>query len=142
MRIVFDTNVLLSLWVFADSRYASLLALIKSGRVTTLCNEDCLAEFERVLGYPEFGLSIESQQEKLLEYGGLVSMISKPVPKLQFPLPQCRDDDDQKFLELARDGEADCLLTSDKALLALARHRKLPKHISILTPDAFLCTLS
>lgn len=137
-RVVLDTNVLLSLWVFADSRYAPLRGLIESGRLMALCNQDCLGEFERVLGYPEFELTIESQRVMLSEYGGLVSMIAKPPPKLQFPLPQCRDEDDQKFLELARDGGADYLVTSDKALLVLARHRKLPQHISILTPDRFL----
>ena len=139
LRIVFDTNVLLSLWVFADSRYAPLRGLMETGSLIALCNQDCLAEFERVLNYPEFELTIESQRVMLSEYGDLVSMIAKPAPKLEFPLPRCRDEDDQKFLELARDGAADYLLTGDKALLALARHKKLPAHIAILTPDAFLC---
>lgn len=140
LRIVLDTNVLLSLWVFADSRYAPLLGLIATGKLVALSRQDCLAEFERVLGYPEFALPSAAQSSILSEYGGIVTMVltaGRDLP-LSFPLPQCRDGDDQKFLELARDGGADFLVTSDKALLALARHRKLPRHISIVTPDNFL----
>jgi len=141
LRIVLDTNVLLSLWVFADSRYAILPDLIASGSLVALCRPDCLGEFERVLGYPEFSLPIEAQREILSAYSGLVTLDFMPATKLSFPLPQCRDGDDQKFLELARDGRADYLVTSDKALLELARHKKLPGHIAIVTPDRFLSEL-
>ena len=139
MHIVLDTNVLLSLWVFADSRYAPLLGLIERGSLLALSRPDCLAEFERVLGYPEFELSSQAQSEIFSAYGALVRMVLVDGPQL--PLPQCRDGDDQKFLELSRDGAADFLVTSDKALLALARHRKLPWHLAIVTPDDFMTGL-
>jgi predicted nucleic acid-binding protein len=50
------------------------------------------------------------------------------------PLPKCRDPDDQKFLELARDCGADYLLTKDKALLVLARRKTRPAPCRIVTP--------
>ena len=51
------------------------------------------------------------------------------------PLPKCRDPDDQKFLELARDCGADYLVTKDKALLVLARRKTRPAPCCIVTPS-------
>ena len=63
---------------------------------------------------------------------------SSPAAADAVALPRCKDRDDQKFLELARDGSADWLVTSDKALLKLARRRKLAHLFRILTPDQSL----
>ena len=139
LRLVLDTNVLLSLWVFADSRYAPLLDLIEAGALLALCREDCLAEFARVLGYPEFDLPEAAQRGILAEYAGIVGMVGAAGSPL--PLPRCRDGDDQKFLELAQDGAADFLVTSDKALLALARHRSLAGRFRIVTPERLMAEL-
>jgi len=109
--MVLDTNVLLSLWVFADSRYRPLRAAVENGSWT--------------------------QREILSEYAG----IAEPVAQVAcLPLPQCSDRDDQKFLELACNGAARLIVTSDKALLKLARHRIIAQTLAlrILTPECFL----
>ena len=46
----------------------------------------------------------------------------------------CRDPDDDKFLELALLGDADCLVTGDQGLLRMAPFRGL----DILRPIEFL----
>ena len=139
LRIVFDTNVLLSLWVFADRRYARLPELIAAGRVLPLTGAECLAEFERVLDYPEFELDAAARRRILTGYAGSALCVNKEVPAaFCLALPLCRDTDDQKFLELARDGRADALVTSDKALLKLARRKLLTDQFRILTPERFL----
>ena len=46
----------------------------------------------------------------------------------------CRDSKDNKFLELAVDGEASCMIAGDTDLLALNPFRGIP----ILTPAEFL----
>ncbi|TAH45061.1 MAG: PIN domain-containing protein [Betaproteobacteria bacterium] len=56
-------------------------------------------------------------------------------------LPACRDRDDQKFLEIAAQAPATHLLTRDKALLKLARHRLLRGRFAILTPERFLAAM-
>jgi len=137
LRLVLDTNVLLSLWVFADSRYAQLLDLVRAGRLVALTGPDCLAEFERVLGYPEFGLEEAKQRRILADYAGCAQLVVDAESAV-LVLPQCRDGDDQKFLELARDGRADCLVTNDKALLKLSRHRRLAGRFRIMTPEGFM----
>lgn len=52
-------------------------------------------------------------------------------------LPPCRDPDDQKFLQIALATGACQLLTRDKLLLKLARHRLVKPHFRILTPEAW-----
>lgn len=137
VRVVFDTNVLLSLFVFADSRFAPLRGEVASGRWIALTSAPCLAEYRRVLGYPLFALTPERQGAAYAAYLGLVCMIDA-VPQEAIPLPRCKDRDDQKFLELARDGQADWLVTADKLLLRLRRGRRLENLFRILTPDEAL----
>lgn len=137
LRVVLDTNVLLSLFVFADSRFAIFRNRIAAGRWIAFANEATLSEFRRVLGYPMFRLDAAAQDRS---YADWLAMLARPgaPPAYRVPLPPCRDKDDQKFLELARDARADWLVTSDKALLALARRGKLARVFRILTPEAAL----
>ena len=52
------------------------------------------------------------------------------IPQPPPPVPECRDPDDRKFLELARFAQADALVTGDQDLLALAAEFPVP----IITP--------
>ncbi|HEY8857054.1 MAG TPA: putative toxin-antitoxin system toxin component, PIN family [Rugosibacter sp.] len=146
LRVVLDTNVLVSLYVFADSHFAPLRDCIESGLWCALSSDTCLAEFERVLAYPQFGLTCIAQQAAYGHYVQYVSLVSAlPTPEKAastVTLPHCTDPDDQKFLEAARDGSADWLVTSDKALLVLARRNRLCTLFQILTPEAALTTLA
>ena len=136
--MVFDTNVLVSLYVFADSRFAPLRERIENGEWQAITNEACFSEFRRVLSYPMFGLSDERQQGALDAYSENVTRLDGLPQAPIVALPRCRDRDDQKFLELARDSSADWLVTADKALLQLARRDKLRGLFRILTPEVAL----
>lgn len=139
-RVVFDTNVLLSLWVFADSRFAPLRGCIDCGDWLALTDEHCLAEFKRVLGYAQFRLDDETQARVYAEYSAIAhaNQETRTLPRL---LPRCSDRDDQKFLELAGNAGAGWLVTNDKALLKMARRDKLAGLFRIVTPDAVLAGL-
>jgi uncharacterized protein len=102
-----------------------------------LCFTDtaCLAELERVCAYPEFGLDAAAQQALLEKYRQLASLCDA-VGEEAYPLPRCRDGDDQKFLILATRCQADLLITRDKLLLRLAHHRRLPPPFGIVTAEA------
>lgn len=140
-RIVFDTNVLLSLFVFADSRFAPLRSEIEASRWLALSNERCLGEFRRVLAYPMFKLDAAAQEAALAAYVALATMVDADPAGDAITLPKCRDKDDQKFLELARDGSAHWLVSADKALLKMARRDKLKGLFYILTPEKALASL-
>lgn len=137
LRVVFDTNVLLSLFVFVDSRFAPLLDEVDAGRWLAYSSPACAEEFRRVLAYPMFALSSERQEEARLGWEQRYRLAAQPAAGA-VALPRCADRDDQKFLELARDAGADWLVTADKALLRLARRDKLRGLFRILTPDAAL----
>ncbi len=139
-RVVLDTNVLLSLWVFADSRFASFRALVDCGDWLALTDEQCLAEFQRVLGYDQFKLTVERQAQVYADYSAIACTVEERTTFIK-PLPRCSDRDDQKFLELARNAGADWLVTSDKALLKMARRDKLAGLFRIVTPDAVLAEI-
>ena len=53
-------------------------------------------------------------------------------------LPQCRDRDDQKFLELAHRAQADWLVSKDRELLRMARRIARDFGFSIGLPAAFV----
>ncbi len=138
-RVVLDTNVLVSLYVFADSRFAPLRGRIERGGWLALTSDACFEEFRRVLGYPLFALTAEQQALALSAYASTARRIIAPAADANSAgLPRCKDRDDQKFLELARDGRADLLVTADKALLRLARRDRLRGLFRILTPEAAL----
>jgi putative PIN family toxin of toxin-antitoxin system len=136
-RVVFDTNVLLSLWVFADSRFAPLRGMVESGEWIALTDEHCLAEFKRVLDYDQFKLSEERQAQVFADYSA-IARVNLERKTFFAPFPRCSDRDDQKFLELARHAGAGWLITADKALLKMARRDKLSGLFRIVTPDVVL----
>jgi uncharacterized protein len=137
-RVVLDTNVLVSLYVFADSRFAPLRARIESGEWQAVTNDACLDEFRRVLGYPLFSLTQAQQAGAFAAYAASAMHHRDSAPAAATALPRCKDRDDQKFLELARDSGAGRLVTADKALLRLARRDRLRDLFRILTPEAAL----
>jgi putative PIN family toxin of toxin-antitoxin system len=135
--VVLDTNVLVSLYVFANSRFAPLRSRIESGQWLAFTSDACLNEFRCVLNYPMFALDEARQRAALADYGAHVTRLAV-APLTLAALPRCSDRDDQKFLELTRDAAADFLVTADKALLRLARRDKLRGLFRILTPELAL----
>ena len=134
MRLVLDTQVWIDWLVFDDPAVAPIRAAVAAGRADLVIDKECQAELARALGYPlgKRKVDVQACLEQVLQ------MCKKPEEALQnvreFTLPKCRDPDDQKFLELAAAARADCLITRDRALLALAK-RELP--FRILSPQAF-----
>ena len=124
MRLVIDTNVWIDWLVFNDPSVAPLKGARQAGRIHILVNEDCLDELSRVLAYPEFGLDDGRRKCHLAEVERCVVRHDNQRAARRAALPRCSDPDDQKFLELAQDAQADWLITKDKALLKLSRRLK------------------
>ena len=132
MRIVFDTNTLISALLFRG--YSSFLVeLWQNNQLTVLASNDSVSEFLRVLNYPKFnlsGLRIESLANEYLPYVVFIHIEKKQLP---YDLPQCRDIKDQQFIDLAYFGKADVLISGDLDLLVL--NGQLPFRIE--TPATF-----
>lgn len=140
LRLVLDTNTVMALWVFVDPKLAALRELVDGSESVVLANPATLEELRRVLAYRQFDIPAERQASILAAYEARATHV-EPAP-VATPLPACRDGDDQKFLELARDGAATHLLSRDKLLLKLNRHRLVRPLFAIVTPEAFDASLA
>jgi putative PIN family toxin of toxin-antitoxin system len=134
-RIVLDTNVCLDLFVFRDPRWSALLSAIESGAVEAITRADCREEYLVVLHYKHLPLDDDSRPLSAARFDELIKVVAPPVSGTR--LPVCSDRDDQKFLELARDANADILLTKDKALLKLARKLSKAGMFKVMVPEAW-----
>lgn len=121
-RVVHDTNVVVSLAVFAKQQ-SWLWRLWQSGRVVPLASQQTTDELKRVLAYPKFALEPADQKELLMEY--LLHCEALEVPRAP-ATPSVRDIDDRPFLELAIVGQADALVTGDRHLLEVAPRFSIP----------------
>ncbi len=131
-RIVLDTNVCLDLFVFRDPACRDLETAIRAGRLACITRSDCREEWHRVLRYPALGLDDEARVAHELAFDACVMIIDMPPDPSA--LPRCKDPDDQKFLELARDARAVAVLTRDAAVLALANRVRRAGLFDIVEP--------
>lgn len=130
-----DTNVVLDWLHFRDPRVAGIAAAIASGAAMPVSAPACLEELRRVLAYPRFSLDHAVQAEIFNRYRAQVLLVDLSED-LSPELPKCRDGDDQKFLELAWQARAHCLVTKDKALLKLARRAAKLGRFVVCLPEA------
>ena len=135
LRIVLDTNIVLSALVFAQGRLAPLREAWQQARCQPLVSSVTAAELIRTLKYPKFKLSDDDQQELLADY--LPYCVTVRMPARLPKTPLCRDPSDIPFLQLAIAGKADHLVTGDKDLLSLARFPR-----SIIAAERLLGMLS
>jgi putative PIN family toxin of toxin-antitoxin system len=129
LRVVFDTNTVLSALVFPASRLAWLRLHWRDGACVPLVSRVTVTELIRILEYSKFRLSAERRLELQGDYLPYCETIN-PVEKRPI---LCRDAKDQPFLDLADCGKADLLVTGDDDLLALAGQTKFV----IETPEAY-----
>ena len=143
LRLVLDTNVWLDWLVVDDAGVAPLKAAVAAGHAEILLDGACEEELLRVLGY--------TLRKHVLDAGARAALIAEcrriacmlePVPAPARALPVCRDEDDQRFLELALNGRADFLVTKDLMLLELARRNVKRTPFRIVTPAQLSAALS
>lgn len=133
-RCVFDTNVLISALLFNESKPAqAFFSALRTGEV--LVSADMIVELNAVLGHKKFQRYVTKEERErflrsLLQEAKLVEIREK--------VRACRDLKDDRFLELAINGEADRIVSGDGDLLVLDPFRD----IRILTPGDFLNFLS
>ena len=131
IRVVLDTNVLVSALLFEKGRLAWIRHGWQGGRFTPVLAEPTGRELLRVLGYPKFGLT-PAEIEQLLS--DLLPWCETWQHPLESSEPLCRDPRDQVFLDLARAAKVNALVSGDADLLAL---RDSPTQPAILDPAGF-----
>jgi putative PIN family toxin of toxin-antitoxin system len=127
MRVVIDTNVFVS-GIRFGGRPQSVLDAMARPDCTLVCSEEILTELEEVL-LGKFQWPRRRVESALDQVRALADMVS---PKLV--LAGCVDPDDNRILEAAVEGRADCIVSGDKHLLRLKAFRG----IKIMTANDFL----
>lgn len=130
MRVVLDTNVLVSALLFTGTS-SELVPLWQRNAITVLLSRGILEEYLRVLSYPKFQLS-EAEIKALIEEE-LLPYVEVVNPRRRLRVVE-RDPSDNKFLECAVSGKAQVIISGDKDLLSLGRYRQ----IHIQSPAQFL----
>ncbi|MEK7170760.1 MAG: putative toxin-antitoxin system toxin component, PIN family [Patescibacteria group bacterium] len=128
MKIVLDTNVLVSAIVFGGKPKELIIRAIESGTILYISTfiED---ELQRVLK-EKFSFS----EERLSEAGRFVADTFTKIEPKDVPKIIKRDISDNNILALAKAIQADFIISGDNDLLELVSYQKIP----ILTPDKFL----
>jgi len=129
MRLVFDTNVLISAILAPNSLPANILTWGEKNGVI-LYSDATLIELLSVFQRPKFAKYIESEDINSLSLRVRRSWYCVPILKR---IKLCRDPKDDKFLELALNGEASYLITGDTDLLVLNPFQNIP----VINPRSF-----
>ncbi len=116
LRVVLDTNTLVSALLFKRDNWSWLRSAWKDGSISPVLCAATTLELIKVLSYPKFKLSREEQEVFLQEI--LPYCATGPNPKPIEGVVPCRDPKDQVFLELALESRADYLVSGDKHIQA------------------------
>lgn len=130
MRVVLDTNVLVSRLLIAGSAPAKVFDLAIT-RNEVVCSTATMEELADVLSRRRFDryVSVSDREQfmrRLLQILTMIEVITQ--------IDECRDPKDDKFLALALDAGADYIVSGDRDLLAMSPWRE----IKIVAPTDFL----
>lgn len=129
MRIVIDTNVLLSDLLWHGTPHA-LLSHVRSGTAELVMSHTLLDELAEVIARRKFAAILarttRTPERILSEMQALAEIVVAPP----LPLPVCRDPDDDAVLACALAAHADLIVSGDDDLLVLKEFQ----HIPIITP--------
>lgn len=129
LRVVLDTNIYLSVFLFPEKKTADIWNTAMDRRYTLIISPFIVREFMEKLrqkfGFPE--------QEREVIKRDIVRIAEIVQPK-SVPLVITEDPDDNHILACALAGKADCIVSGDKDLLRLKEF----EGIAVVRPLDFL----
>ncbi len=123
IRVVLDTNVLVSALLFEGGRLAWIRQSWQSCRFTPVLAEPTARELLRVLAYPTFQLNPAEIEQLLAELLPWSETWRQPLEASE---PRYRDRKDQVVLDLALSASVEVLVRGDADLLALQDQLMVP----------------
>lgn len=127
LRIVLDTNVLVSGLLNPRGAPGRIVDLLLTGEVQILYDDRILAEYSEVLRRPRFGFE-ERDVRRVLDY---LTFSGEAVTGLPLSV-EAPDEDDLPFAEVAVSGRADALVTGNPG------HFAFVEDLPVMLPVAFL----
>ena len=108
MRIVLDTNVLVSGLLTPHGPPGRLIDLLLAGEVTLIYDDRILSEYHEVLERPRFDFDPGDVADVLELFATEGETVTAPPLAVELP-----DPDDLPFVEMAAAGRADALVTGN-----------------------------
>lgn len=108
MRVVLDTNILVSALMKPEGREALVLLLAVRGQLELYVSPAVLTEYEKVLHRPKLKLN-PREIEAALANVGKVGRLVNPARTLKLS----GDESDNRFYECAQAAQADCIVTGN-----------------------------
>ena len=132
LKVVLDTNVIVSGLNFPASNPAKILLLVVAGELANLTSRHIVNETKRILGDKFFwtGEKVEAAEVWLKTFSKLVD------PKNRFSV--IADGPDNRILECAVEGHADFIISGDHHLTDL----KSFQGIKIVAPSTFMAFIA
>ena len=130
-RVILDTNVLISAALRPAGQPRLVVDTLRRKNSELLFSDETFDELQTRIWRPKFDghLSRESRAIYLAQLKTVSAWVSISGAKMG-----CRDPDDDKLLETALIGDAECLVTGDADLLDMTAIHGIP----ILSPTSFL----
>ena len=130
MRVVIDTNVLVSAMLVEGSVPDQVTRLALAGRFVWLVDTRIVSEYREVLQRPTFAFDVAAVRDLLAVVDAYAEwIVADPLP---LTLP---DESDRPFVEVAVAGGADVIVTGNVADFRVAEGRL---GVRILNPRRFL----
>ena len=133
-RIVLDTNCLVSALLFKSGRLAPLRYAWQRGVIKPVVCRETVAELIRVLAYPKFQLSKADIDILLADF--LPFTETRHVKHPTAPVSGLSDPSDAVFIHLAKQSQADMLVSGDAHLLEAEQ-----PEVRVIAPVSFLKSL-
>jgi uncharacterized protein len=118
MRVVIDTNVLVSGLMFRNGNEARILGLLEAGSFIACVTLEILVEYEKVLARPKLRIDAYTRAGIMNQFR-VNAILFTPVHRLTIS----PDDSDNRFIECAEAASVDFLITGNKRLFP-ASHGK------------------
>lgn len=130
MRIVLDTNVLVSGLHNPNGTPGRIVDLLLQGRIQVLYDDRILAEYLDVLARPELAIDPSLAQAVV----GYIRLAGGRITALPMPADALPDPDDLPFAEVAISGEGEALVTGNVKHFSGLKERG----VIVLSPMQFL----
>ena len=142
MRVVVDTDVVLSGLRSAAGASRLVLLAIREGVITLLASVAIMLAYESVLKRGENLVAMGASAGELDVFLDALALLAEPISPGFLHRPSIRDPDDEIFVEAAINGRADALVTFNRGDYLPADDRTMPLGIDICRPGELLRRLT
>jgi len=127
VRLVVDTNILVSALITPAGKPAAVVDLVLTGWARLLCDARILAEYREVLPRPRRNVRPEAAVALYADVEVIAERVEAAPLNVSMP-----DETDRPFIEVAATGQADALVTGN------LRHFPADSPVPVLSPAEFL----